>query len=81
MVFAFRHRTPNDFSLFIQLATTVLPFFAVYDCKLGSLRSYGRGGPLLRNHHFMSIALVPYILFQLIAIGLSNVMALSEGIF
>ncbi len=30
---------------------------------------------------FMSIALVPYLIFQLVAIGLSNVMVLSEGVF
>ncbi len=79
--FRFNTQDPNDFSLLIQLATTVLPFllFMIANWAVCALMDgEGRFGEITT---FMSIALVPYLIFQLVAIGLSNVMVLSEGVF
>ena len=79
--FRFNTQDTNDFSLLIQLATTVLPFllFMIANWAVCALMDgEGRFGEITT---FMSIALVPYLIFQLVAIGLSNVMVLSEGVF
>ena len=79
--FRFNTQDPNDFSLLIQLATTVIPFllFMIANWAVCALMDgEGKFGEITT---FMSIALIPYLIFQLAAIGLSNVLLLQEGIF
>lgn len=79
--FRFNTNTPETFNVFIQLSITVAVFllYTVANWALCSIADGdGRFGEIVT---FTSYALVPYILFRLIAVVLSNVMVLNEQVF
>lgn len=79
--FRFNNNNPETFNVFIQLSITVAAFllYAVANWALCSIADGdGRFGEIVT---FTAYALVPYILFRLVAVVLSNAMTLNEQVF
>lgn len=79
--FRFSTTNPNDFSLLVQFATSAIPLF-LFCLTNWCVSSITDGeGKLSEILTVVSMSIVPYLLLQLIAIGLSNILALDEGFF
>lgn len=79
--FRFNLNDPNDFSLLIQLGTTVIPFllFVIANWAVCALMDgEGKFGEITT---FTAIALIPYLIFELLSIPLSNILVLQEDLF
>ena len=79
--FCFNMNDPDDFSIFIQIATTIIPFFlfVIANWAVCALTDgEGRFGEIAT---VTSLSLAPYLVFTAVSVPLSLIMTLNESVF
>lgn len=79
--FRFNENDPNDFSIIIMLASTVLPFILIAVANWAVCAIMNGEGRFAEIATYLAVSLIPYVMFTAISVPLSNVLTLNESFF